>query len=336
MSEVGIGYTCMGEQSDPRWLVRDAQAAEEAGFDSIAFSDHASPWLTTQGHAPYTWSVLGAVAAVTSRVELMTYVTCPTFRYHPAVIAQKAATVQILSGGRFVLGLGSGESLNEHVVGQGWPAVEERQDMFVEAVEIISDLFDGELLSYAGDYFRVDSHRLWDVPEQRVPLALAVSGPKSCGRFSPLGDHLVAVDPDPDLVVAWDGAREPGQSATSRKIGQMPVSWDSDRDTAVQRAHEQFRWSLGGWKVNADLPTTAGFAGATQFVRPEDVAAKIPCGNDVDAIAEAAKAYFEAGFTDLALVQIGGDQQGQFLEVAGKEIIPALREAAASDDPSPS
>ncbi|MGI4896776.1 MAG: TIGR03557 family F420-dependent LLM class oxidoreductase [Janthinobacterium lividum] len=335
MSEIGIGYTCMSEQSDPRWLVRDARAAEEAGFDTIVFSDHASPWLTTQGHAPYAWSVLGAVAATTSRVELMTYVTCPTIRYHPAVIAQKAATVQILSEGRFVLGLGSGENLNEHIVGQGWPAVTERQDMLVEAIEIISNLFDGELLTYSGDYFRVDSHRLWDLPEHRVPLAIAVSGDKSCARFSPLAEHMVAVEPDAALAPAWDAARETGQGP-GRKVGQLPVSWDSDKDAAISRAHEQFRWFAGGWKVNADLPTTAGFAGASQFVRPEDVAESIPCGNDIDAIVEAASAFFEAGFTDLALCQIGGENQSAFLEVAQKEIIPALREAATGADPSPS
>jgi G6PDH family F420-dependent oxidoreductase len=335
MSPVGIGYTCMGEQSDPRWLVRDARAAEEAGFDTVVFSDHASPWLTTQGHAPYTWSVLGAVAASTSRVELMTYVTCPTIRYHPAIVAQKAATVQIMSEGRFVLGLGSGENLNEHVVGQGWPAVVERQDMLVEACEIISNLFDGELLTYAGDYFRVDSHRLWDVPERRVPIAVAVSGDKSCARFSPLAEHMIATEPEPSLAPAWDGAREPGQQP-SRKIAQMPVSWDADRDAALNRAHEQFRWFAGGWRVNADLPTTAGFAGASQFVRPEDVAQTIPCGNDVDAIVEAASAYFEAGFTDLALLQVGGENQSEFLKAAQSDIIPALREAAQGSDPSPS
>jgi len=330
-----IGYTCMSEQSDPRWLVRDALAAEEAGFDSVVFSDHASPWLTTQGHSPYAWTVLGAVAATTSRVELMTYVTCPTIRYHPAVVAQKAATVQILSEGRFVLGLGSGENLNEHVVGHGWPAVEERQDMLVEAVEIISNLFDGNLLTYAGEHFRVDSHRLWDVPEHRVPIAVAVSGDKSCARFSPLAEHMITTEPEASIGQAWDAARLPEQKP-SRKIGQMPVSWDADRDTAISRAHEQFRWFAGGWSVNADLPTTAGFAGASQFVRPDDVAQQIPCGNDVDAIVEAASAYFEAGFTDLALVQIGGEHQGAFLEAARSDILPALREAAEGTDPSPS
>ncbi|WP_369054769.1 TIGR03557 family F420-dependent LLM class oxidoreductase [Kineococcus terrestris] len=331
-----IGYTCMSEQSDPRWLVRDARAAEEAGFDLVVFSDHYSPWLTSQGHAPYAWSVLGAVSQVTSRVELMTYVTAPTMRYHPAVVAQKAATVGLLSEGRFTLGLGSGENLNEHVVGERWPAVEERQDMLVEALEIIDELFEGQLLTYAGEHFRVDSARLWDLPERRVPIAVGVSGDKSCTRFAPLADHMIAVEPDPSFGPAWDAARTPDQPAASRRIGQLPVCWDADRDAAIARAHDQFRWFAGGWKVNADLPTTAGFSGATQFVRPEDVAEAIPCGDDVDAVVEAASAFFAAGFTDLALVQVGGEHQQPFLEAAQRELLPALREAAASNDPSPS
>lgn len=322
---MSIGYTCMSEQSDPRWLVRDAAAAERAGFDTIVFSDHHSPWLTSQGHAPYAWSVLGAVTQVTSSVELMTYVTAPTMRYHPAVVAQKAATMGLLSEGRFTLGLGSGENLNEHVIGHGWPAVEERQEMLVEALEIISALFDGDLLTYSGEHFRVDSARLWDLPDQRVQIGVAVSGEKSCTRFSPLADHLIAVEPDASLAPAWDAARQPGQ-AVSRKVGQMPVSWDADRDAAITRAHDQFRWFAGGWGVNSDLPTTAGFSAASQFVRPDDVADAIPCGNSVEAVVEAAKAYVDAGFTDLALVQVGGEHQAGFLEAAEKEIIPALRE----------
>ena len=171
-----IGYTLMTEQSGPRELVRYAAAAEQVGFDFEVSSDHFSPWLTSQGHAPYAWSVLGAVSQVTSRVELMTYVTCPTIRYHPAVVAQKAATLQLLSDGRFTLGLGSGENLNEHVVGEGWPSVHVRQDMLQEAVEIIRELHTGELVTYEGEYFRVDSARVWDAPEGGVPIALAVSG----------------------------------------------------------------------------------------------------------------------------------------------------------------
>lgn len=195
-----IGYTLMTEQSGPRELVRYAAAAEQVGFDFEVSSDHYSPWLTSQGHAPYAWSVLGAVSQVTSRVELMTYVTCPTVRYHPAVVAQKAATLQLLSDGRFTLGLGSGENLNEHVVGEGWPSVHVRQDMLQEAVEIIRELHTGELVTYEGEYFRVDSARVWDTPEGGVPLALAVSGDASIERFAPLGDHLVTTEPAGPLL----------------------------------------------------------------------------------------------------------------------------------------
>src|SRR4051795_9292294 len=167
---VAIGYTIMGEQAGPKQLVADAIRAEQAGFDFIAASDHYSPWLEEQGHSPYTWAVLGAVAQATDAIELMTYVTCPTMRYHPAAVAQKAATLQLLSDGRFTLGLGAGENLNEHIVGRGWPHVNVRQAMLAAAVEIIGSLFDGGLVDYDGRHFRVDSAKLWDLPADRVPL----------------------------------------------------------------------------------------------------------------------------------------------------------------------
>jgi G6PDH family F420-dependent oxidoreductase len=326
-----FGYTLMTEQSGPKQLVGYAVSAEEKGFDFEVSSDHYSPWLVSQGHASYAWSMLGAVAQATSRVELATYVTCPTFRYHPAVVAQKAATMQLLSDGRFILGLGSGENLNEHVVGEGWPAVTARQDMFEEALTIIRELHRGELVTWEGQYFRVDSARIWDMPDEGVPIGIAVSGEKSIERFAPYGDHLIAVEPDAEAVTMWDAQRkDDGIRAKSRKIGQIPISWDPDRQTAIDRAHDQFRWFGGGWDVNADLPTTKGFAGATQFVRPDDVAASIPCGPDLEAIVEAVSAYWEAGFTDIALVQIGDERQQQFLDVAAEPLLDLLRSAAPS------
>ncbi len=317
-----FGYTLMTEQSGPKDLVEYAVAAEQQGFDFEVCSDHYSPWLTTQGHAPYAWTVLGAVAQATSTVELATYVTCPIIRYHPAVVAQKAATLQVLSDGRFILGLGSGENLNEHITGEGWPPIDQRQDMLVEAVTIIRELQSGELTTWEGDYFRVDSARLWDAADGGVPIAIAVSGEKSVARFAPLADHLVAVEPDAELIRAW--AQEKGDTK-SRKIGQLPICWDPNRDTAVERAHDQFRWFAGGWAVNADLPTPAGFAGASQFVRPADVADTIPCGPDLDAIAEAVKPYVAAGFTDLAVVQVGDQGQSEFLEQAAGPLLEKLR-----------
>jgi G6PDH family F420-dependent oxidoreductase len=316
-----IGYTLMTEQSGPRELVRYAAGAEQAGFDFEVMSDHYFPWLDEQGHAGYAWSLLGAVSQVTERVELMTYVTCPIVRYHPAVVAQKAATVQLLSDGRFTLGLGAGENLNEHVVGAGWPPVNVRHEMLEEAVRIIRDLLGGGYVNFSGRHFRVDSAKVWDLHEQPVEIGVAVSGAQSIKTFAPLADHLVAVEPDPGIVAAWDEAGDPG----SRKIGQMPICWDTDADRAVERAHQQFRWFGGGWKVNAELPGPAGFAGATQFVRPEDVAESIPCGPDLDKIVAGVKEFVDAGFTDVALVQIGDEGQESFLEMAQKELLPALR-----------
>lgn len=316
-----IGYTLMTEQSAPRDLVRYAQAAEDVGFDLLVSSDHYSPWLTEQGHAPNAWVTLGAVAQATSRAELMTYVTCPSMRYHPAVVAQQAATLQLLSEGRFTLGLGAGENLNEHVVGEGWPSIAVRHEMLAEAIEIIRELHTGELVTWEGEYFRVDSARIWDVPDDGVPLGVAVSGPRSIERFAPLGDHLITTVPDAEVVRQWSQKH----TGESRVIGQVPVCWDPDEDAAVRRAHEQFRWFAGGWHVNADLPTPQGFHAATRFVRPDDVAGSIACGPDLDALAESARPFLDAGFTDLAIVQVGDENQERFLAEAAGPLLERLR-----------
>ncbi|MDX6278819.1 MAG: hypothetical protein QOJ72_2947 [Nocardioidaceae bacterium] len=323
---LSIGYTLMCEQSSPQRLVSHAQAAERAGFSLAVISDHFNPWLDEQGHSPNAWVTLGALANATERIELMTYVTCPIGRYHPAVVAQQAATLGILSDGRFSLGLGAGENLNEHVIGQGWDPVNVRHERFAEALEIINQLFDGGYVNYVGNHYRVDSAKLWDLPDKRVPIGAAVSGSQSIKTAAPGVDFMIAVEPDADAVAEFDRS---AADAPARKVGQLPISWDSDREQAVQRAHDQFRWFAGGWKVNAELPGPSGFAAASQFVRPEDVADQIPCGDDIDALIEAARPFADAGFTDLALVQIGDDAQEQFLDVA-PEVIKALEAAFAS------
>jgi G6PDH family F420-dependent oxidoreductase len=325
---VDFGYTLMSEQSGPTELVRYAAVAEQAGFDFEVLSDHYFPWLDEQGHSPHAWGVLGAVAQVTERVELMTYVTCPTMRYHPAVVAQLAATIQLLSGNRFTLGVGSGENLNEHVVNRAWPSVNVRHDMLAEALQIIAGLFDGGYFNYQGTHFHVDSAKLWDLPEVRVPVAAAVSGSQSIHRLAPLADAMIAVEPRAELCTEWDQVFAEVHDGKSAKIGQLPVCWDPDRGAAIRRAHEQFRWFGGTWKVNAELPGPSAFAAATRFVTEADVAESIPCGPHLDQIVDAAKPFWEAGFTHLALVQIGGDHQEEFLQVANRELLPALREAS--------
>ncbi len=324
-----FGYTLMTEQCGPKELVRHAVSAERVGFDFEVSSDHFSPWLAAQGHAPNAWAVLGAVAHATEKVDLYSYVTCPTIRYHPAVVAQQAATVQIMSDNRFTLGLGSGENLNEHVVGRGWPAMQTRLDMLDEAIRIIRALFEGGLVDWRGTYFQVDSARLWDLPEVPVGIGVSMTGQRSIDAFATAADHLIAVEPDAELVKSWNSARQAkNMPGGGHVVGQIPVCWDPDRDAAIARAHEQFRWFGGGWAVNADLPTTAGFDGATQFIRPEDVAESIPCGPDLDAIVEAVRAYWEVGFTDIALVQIGGEHQDVFFKEAAEPLLSKLRSAA--------
>ncbi|WP_251857729.1 TIGR03557 family F420-dependent LLM class oxidoreductase [Herbiconiux sp. L3-i23] len=320
-----FGYTLMTEQSGPKELVSYAVDAERIGFDFAVSSDHYSPWLVSQGHAPYAWTLLGAVAQATTTMDLATYVTSPIQRYHPAVVAQKAATLSLLSDGRFLLGLGSGENLNEHVTGEGWPPIDQRQDMLEEAATIIRELLTGELVTWEGSYFRVDSARIWDTPTEPLPIGIAVSGDKSLERFAPLADHLITTEPDAEIISKWDDLKG---STSSRKIGQIPISWGPDRDEAIERAHDQFRWFGGGWAVNSDLPTPAGFAGASQFVRKEDVAESIPCGPDLDAIVESVKSFWEAGFTDIALVQVGDALQQQFLDEAAAPLLDLLRDAA--------
>jgi G6PDH family F420-dependent oxidoreductase len=322
-----LGYTLMTEQSAPANLVDHAVRAEELGFDFAVCSDHFFPWLDEMGHAPNAWVTLGAVAHATSRIDLMTYVTCPILRYRPAVVAQQAATLGVLSGGRFTLGLGAGENLNEHVIGEGWPPVAVRHEMFAEAVQIIRELLAGDgYTTFHGDYYDVDGGKLWDLPERGVPMGIAVSGRESCQLAGEYGDAMIAVEPQAELGEMFDAAGGAGKP----RIGQLPISYGSDEDAAVKRAHSLFRWFGLGWKVMADLPGTAGFDAATQFVREDDVAEGIPCGDDVDAVLQAAQEYADAGFTHLALVQIGDDQQQPFFAWAESTLMPAWRDAFGS------
>jgi G6PDH family F420-dependent oxidoreductase len=319
-----FGYTMMTEQSPPDQLVRDVRNAEAAGFDFSVTSDHYQPWLEEQGHSGYAWSILGAAAQATSTIGLMTYVTCPILRYHPAVVAQKAATMQILSGNRFRLGLGAGENLNEHVVGERWPAVGVRHEMLSEAVDVISGLFDGDEnggLNYRGRHFDIEQAKLWDRPSERVPIGVAVSGESSCHLAGAQADIMIAVEPRSELVEMFEDAGGQGKP----KVGQIALAYDADKDAAIRRAHQQFRWFGLGWKVNADLPNPESFEAATQFVTPDQVAEALGCGPDVDEHVEKIKPFIDAGFTEIALVQIGAEHQDEFIAWAERELLPALR-----------
>lgn len=265
--------------------------------------------------------MLGAAAHVTERIPLMTYVTCPILRYHPVVVAQKAATVGVLSGGRFTLGLGAGENLNEHVVGRGWPPVDTRHLMFEEALEIIKALLDGGYVTYHGAYFDADSAKLYDLPDDRLPIGVAASGDRSARLAAEHGDCLIVNEPMGEVVERFRAAAGQGRPV----YGQLPVSYDEDADVAKHRAHRLFRWSAAGWKVMSELPGPVNFAAYTAYVRPDDLTASVPCGPDVDGVVQAVQQYVDAGFTHVALVQIGHDQQQPFFHWAEKELLPELR-----------
>ena len=320
-----FGYTLMTEQSGPKDLVRYAVAAEQAGFDFEVSSDHYFPWLSAQGHAPYAWTVLGAVAQATERVELMTYVTCPTMRYHPAVVAQKAATLQLLADGRFTLGLGSGENLNEHVVGAGLAGVVRRQDMLARRSRSSASCTPASWSTARASTSRSTPRGSGTSPRSRCRSRRRCPGTVG-QRFAPLADHLVAVEPDEDSRSWHDARRATGAAGRSRAIGQIPICWDPDRERRSRR-HEQFRWFAGGWSVNADLPTTAGFDGATP-VRPPRTWPIDPVRPRPRRDRRGRQPYWEAGFTDVALVQIGDDTQDAVPDEAAGPLLDKLRSAS--------
>lgn len=316
-----FGYTAMCEQTPVKQLVSDLAEAEAAGFDFSVMSDHYFPWIEEQGHSGYAWSVLGAAAHATERLPLMTFVTCPTMRYHPAVVAQKAATMGVLSDGRFSLGIGSGENLNEHVIGLGWPARQVRHEMLSEALDIIARLFTGKYVNYRGKHFSVARAKLYDIPDKPPPIYVAGSGPASLRLAAEKGDGLISVEPLRELVQAFDKAAGPGKP----KFGQLPISYDSDEDAARERARRLWRWGVAGWKVNAELPDPEAFEACSATVTEDDVCSVVSCGPDVATHVEAVRAYVDAGYTHVALVGVGADKQGEFISWASKELLPALR-----------
>jgi G6PDH family F420-dependent oxidoreductase len=319
-----LGYKLMSEEFGPHELVDCAVRAEAAGFEFASISDHFFPWLDEQGHAPFIWSVLGSIATATDRIGLMTGVTCPTLRYHPAVIAQAAATVSLLSDGRFRLGLGTGERLNEHVIGGGWPSVAIRQERLEEALEIIELLFKGEMCSFAGRHLQLESAQLFDLPDTPPEILLAAGGPKAARIAGEKADGLVAAESDPELVASYRDAGGNGPCYV-----ELAVCWaDSARD-AMQTMHRYARWGGLGWSVLTELATPKAFDEASKSVRPEDMANDTPHGPDLERYLEAVREATDAGFDHLVLHQIGPDQAG-FMRFFEKELRPALQQRTSN------
>jgi G6PDH family F420-dependent oxidoreductase len=314
-----IGYKLASEAFDPQELIRQAVLAEQSGFDFVEMSDHYHPWLDEQGHSSFTWSVLPVIAAKTERIGLATGVTCPSVRYHPAIIAQAAATMAIICDGRFTLGVGAGERLNEHVVGQGFAARRPRHERFREALEIIRLLWRGGYRSYEGRYLQLEDARVFDLPEELPVIAVAASGPASAGIAADLGDGLFAVEPDGDLVSTWQRLGGSGPA-----YAEMPLAWAPDEDTAAQAVLEKNRFALTGWKVMAELPNPVNFAAASATVTAEQVKAQFACGPDVSRHLEVAQQFVDAGFDHLVTLNAGPDPDG-FMDFFAHQLAKPLR-----------
>ena len=312
------GYKLSSEGFGPKELVRQAVLAEASGFDFVEMSDHYHPWLEAQGHSPFTWTVLGAIAASTETVGLATGVTCPTVRYHPAIIAQAAATLSLVSDGRFTLGVGSGERLNEHVVGRGFPAVADRQAMLREALEIIRLLWQGGYQSYRGEYLDLEDARVFDLPDELPVIAVAAGGADAAELAAELGDGMFGTEPKSELFDAYRGAGGSGPT-----YGEVGLAWAETEEAAVRAAFETSRWALTGWKVMSELPNPANFEAASQVVKPEDVAASMPCGPDVAKHLEAVREYEQVGYDHVVLTNNGPDPDG-FMDFFARELKPAL------------
>jgi G6PDH family F420-dependent oxidoreductase len=314
----------MCELYGPNELLAQAARAEEAGFDFVTISDHYHPWLRSHRHSPYAWSVLGGLAAQTSEIELVSLVTCPTIRYHPAIVAQKAATIAVMSEGRFRLGLGAGENLNEHVVGRGWPPVHVRHEMLEEAIEIMRSLWQGRYYSHEGKHYTVHDARIFTLPKEPPPVYVAVSGAESVALAARAGDGMVATQPDLALTKRFDESAGAGKP----KYGQLALSVDEDEARARRLAHDLFRFGAPGWKVQSELPNPVNFEAASASVREEDVAKIVSCGADVERHAEAIGQWLAAGFDRIAIVALGDTDR--FFELWKQELRPWLESVAVS------
>ena len=319
-----IGYKLATEGFGPKELIRQAVLAEQAGFDFLEISDHFHPWVEAQGHSAFTWSLLPAIAMKTERIGLATGVTCPSMRYHPAVIAQAAATMAIISDGRFTLGVGAGERLNEHVTGEGFPGRRARHERFREALEIIRLLWQGGYRSYNGRHLRLEEARIFDLPEELPVIAVAASGPASARIAADLGDGLFAVDPDGDLISRWQQLGGHGPA-----YGEMPLAWAPDEESAVEAILDKSSFSLTGWKVMSELPNPANFEAATATVTAEQIRRQFACGPDPKRHLEVARQYVEAGFDHLVAANVGPDPDG-FMDFFTSRLAGPMRELTAS------
>lgn len=314
-----IGYALSSEEHPPRDLVQHAVLAEQHGFEFALISDHFHPWIGRQGQSPFVWGVLGAIANATERISLGTGVTCPLLRIHPAIIAQAAATTASLMPGRFFLGVGTGENLNEHILGQRWPEWEVRAEMLDEAVAVIRAMWTGDVTSHHGRYYTVENARLYTLPDEPPPVYVAASGTRAAELAARVGDGFVGTTPEAEVVDTYRRAGGDGP-----RFGQVTVCWAETQKAARATALEWWPNVAIRGTASQELPNPNDFMDLAQMVGEEDIAAAIPCGPDPGPILDSIEAYVDAGYDHVYIHQVGPDQAG-FLEFAADELIPHLQ-----------
>jgi G6PDH family F420-dependent oxidoreductase len=322
-TELRIGYTLSSEEQRPSALVEQAVRAEESGFDFCVVSDHFHPWTDRQGQSPFVWAVVGGIAHATSRIQLGTGVTCPLMRVHPAIVAQAAATAGSMMPGRFFLGLGSGENLNEHVVGAHWPPVSVRQEMLVEAMEVIRALWGGKKVNHRGTHYTVEDARIYTLPDQPVPIMMAAAGKNAAKVAGEKADGLIAVAPKAELVQAFVDAGGDGRS----RFGQLHVCWANDEATARRTAYQWWPNAVIGG-IASELKLPQDFEEIALLVNEDDVCRAVVCGPDPERYVAAIREYAQTGFDNVYLHQIGPDQDG-FFRFAQRELMPRLQAVGA-------
>jgi G6PDH family F420-dependent oxidoreductase len=317
---IEIGYALSSEEHAPNDLVRYARQAEAAGFAFALISDHFHPWIDRQGQSPFVWSVLGGIAQTTTRLVLGTGVTCPTTRIHPAIIAQAAATAAAMMPGRFFLGVGTGENLNEHILGHRWPPHDVRVAQLEEAVEVIRLLWQGGMHTHRGPYYTVENARLYTLPDALPPIMVAASGTQAATVAGRIGDGLISTAPRAELVqcfVAGGGRHKP-------TYGQFTACWAPDEATARRTAYAWWPNSAIPGELAQELPTPAFFEQAVTMVTEDDVAAAVVCGPAPERHLAKVTQFLEAGYDHIYIHQIGPDQEG-FLQFYARDVLPKLR-----------
>jgi coenzyme F420-dependent glucose-6-phosphate dehydrogenase len=318
---VKLGVAFSSEELSANEIVGAAVLAEEAGFTTAWVSDHYHPWIDAQGESPFVWSVLGGIATATEQLRVGTGVTCPSMRIHPAVLAQAAATTQTMFEGRFWFGVGSGEALNEHILGDKWPETNVRLDMMSEAVSVIRQLWSGEQVSHYGPHFTVENARIYSLPNEPPPIYVSAFGRKSAELAARIGDGLVSTKPD-DVVEWYDNSGGAGP-----KLAQVKVVWAESVAAAEDLAFE--RWPTSGLagELSQELPTPKHFEQAASVLHKEDVVSSFACGPDPQRHIDAIRTYADAGYDEVYVTQVGDDQEG-FLRFYAEHVLPHFRSTA--------